>query len=197
MASENTDDLVVDGKSEVTIKHSRNKLLLETLYFIFWVAIGCFSIVIGVLTLNQSLAFRIIFMVLGVGFVLLFLVPYISILFTRLVLTEKEIRLRNYFKWETLAWDNLATLQLERRGNSLTKSEGSIRSILVEFIPKDDSESLVYPLFRYKSDEADNIVTVIKSYFEKNQGVALNEKIISSKKDLVEEKPAEESIVEE
>jgi hypothetical protein len=193
MASEHTDELVIDGKKEITIKHSRNKILLETLYFIFWVAIGCLSIVVGIITLNQSLVFRIIFMVLGVGFVILFMVPFLSVLLNRLVLSEKEIRIRHYFKWESIAWNNLATLQLERRGNSITKSEESIRITLVEFIPNDDSDSLIYPLFRYKSKEAVEIVQVIKSYFEKNQGVALNEKIISSKKDLEEEKPAEES----
>ena len=64
MAADTETNLDIDGKKEITIKHSRNKILLETLYFVFWVAIGCLSIVVGILTLNQSLAFRIIFMIL-------------------------------------------------------------------------------------------------------------------------------------
>ncbi|MHA1354974.1 MAG: hypothetical protein ACTSR1_07375 [Candidatus Heimdallarchaeota archaeon] len=61
MSEETLDELIIDGKSKVTINHSKNKILLETLYFVFWVAIGIFSIVVGSLALNQSLAFRITF----------------------------------------------------------------------------------------------------------------------------------------
>ncbi|MHA1842364.1 MAG: hypothetical protein ACTSYW_10360 [Candidatus Heimdallarchaeota archaeon] len=200
MSEETLDELIIDGKSKVTINHSKNKILLETLYFVFWVAIGIFSIVVGSLALNQSLAFRIIFMVLGVGFVLLFLVPFLSVLLNKLILTESEIRVRDYFKWETLAWSNLATLQIERRKQATAKSDKDTgRMTLMEFVPKDDSGSILFPLFRYKSDEADKIIDIIKEYFQINQGVALNEKIISSKKDLEDEEEVDdsESTVEE
>ncbi|MHA1434946.1 MAG: hypothetical protein ACTSO7_13980 [Candidatus Heimdallarchaeota archaeon] len=188
MSTNETDDPIIDGKKEITINHSRNKILLETLYFVFWVAIGCLSVVVGATTQNQSLAFRIIFMVLGIGFMLLFLVPFLSVILNKLILTEKEIRIRNYFRWETIAWSNLATLQLERRTPSAVRSNSdNSRTTLVEFVPEDDSETLIFPLFRYKSEEADQIVSIIKEYFEKNQGVALNERIVTSKKDLEEE----------
>ena len=188
----NDDNLMIDGKKEITISHSRSKILLETLYFLFWITVGCLSIVIGVLTVNQSLVFRIIFMVLGVGFVLLFLVPFLSVLLNKLILTETEIRVRNYFKWETLAWSNLATLQLERRSQTTSRNDDASRTTLVEFVPEDDSESLIFPLFRYKTDEADNIVEIIKEYFQENQGVTLNERIVSSKKNLEEDEKEEE-----
>lgn len=195
MSTNINEEQIIDGKNEVTIKHSQSKILMETLYFIFWIAVGCLSIVVGVLTVNQSLAFRIIFMVLGVGFVLLFLVPFLSVLLNKLILTETEIHVRNYFKWETLAWSNLSLIQLERRSQPLTKINDIPKTTLVEFVPKDDTVPLLFPLFRYKAEEAEQIVDIIKEYFQKNQGVALNEKIISSKKDLEveEEEPSEES----
>jgi len=184
MSTNTNEEQIIDGKNEVTIKHSQSKILMETLYFIFWIAVGCLSIVVGALTVNQSLAFRIIFMVLGVGFVLLFLVPFLSVLLNKLILTETEIRVRNYFKWETLAWSNLSLIQLERRSQSLTQTDDIPKTTLVEFVPEDDTVPLLFPLFRYKAEEAEQIVDIIKEYFQKNQGIALNEKIIKSKKDL-------------
>jgi len=88
-----------------------------------FLAVGTIAIVFGAVFNDQSLFFRITLIIFGSVVLLIYLESFVSIMMCTIVLSSEGIRLRSYFRWDELKWDEISSIELERKNARLTKGE--------------------------------------------------------------------------
>ena len=178
MSTVKENEMIIDGKSEMIITHSKNRILIELLFFIFWAAIGTALIVVGSILVEESLGLRIPSIVIGSLIIIIFFESFLARLTNKIILKEDEIKTRIFFSWESLPWSEIQTIEVEKRSPDILNSRKPPRITILKFFA-DGEEALIYPMFRFIPSEAENIIDLIKAYFKANRGIELNEKIIN------------------
>lgn len=178
MVTVDKNEIIVDGKSEMIITHSKKRILIELLFFLFWAAIGIALIVFGSLLISESLGLRIPIIVIGSLILIIFFESFLAKLTNRIILNQEEIKTRVFIRWFSLAWSEIDTIEIEKRASSVMKRDRSPRTIMMKFTSNGEYR-ILYPLFRFVADEAENIVVLIKEYYKANRGIELNEKAVN------------------
>ena len=178
MSTVKENEIIIDGKSEMIIAHSKNRILIELLFFIFWAAIGTALIVVGSILVEESLGLRIPSIVIGSLIIIIFFESFLARLTNKIILKEDEIKTRIFFSWESLPWSEIQTIEVEKRSPDILNSRKPPRITILKFFA-DGEEALVYPMFRFNPSEAEKIIDLIKAYFKANRGIELNEKIVN------------------
>lgn len=179
-------EIIVDGQSELIITHSKKRILIEIAFFLFWAAIGITLIVFGSRLVGFSeLGLGIPMIIIGIFFVIVFFESFLAKLTNKIILNQKGIKTRIFIKWYSLSWIEIDAFEIEKRASSVMRSNWSSRITIMKII-SNSGDQILYPLFRFTVDEAENIVILIKDYFKANRGIELNEKIIkfSGKKEF-------------
>ncbi len=160
------------------IRHSRKRRLTEFVFLLMFLAVGTIAIVFGAVFNDQSLFFRITLIIFGSVVLLIYLESFVSIMMCTMVLSSEGIRLRSYFSWDELKWDEISSIELERKNARLTKGEKISKFTILELITEDE-KSILFALFRFRVKETEHIVELIKASFSESQGKELN--IVESK----------------
>ncbi|HUU76973.1 MAG TPA: hypothetical protein VMX55_01420 [candidate division Zixibacteria bacterium] len=175
--------IIIDGKSEIIITHSKKKKINDILLFILWTLIGSFFIVVGILLKNQSLFLRILSIIVGSILIISFFESFLVKLTNKIILNPVEIRMRNFFRWNALSWDKVSSIELDTKSSTTRKNEIRKRITIMKINGLDD-EYILYPLFKFTANEADNIVDLIKGYYKIIRNIDLDEIIIGSEKEI-------------
>lgn len=175
--------IIIDGKSEIIITHSKKKKINDILLFILWTLIGSFFIVVGILLKNQSLFLRILSIIVGSILIISFFESFLVKLTNKIILNPVEIRMRNFFRWNALSWDKVSSIELDTKSSTTRKNEIRKRITIMKINGLDD-EYILYPLFKFAANEADNIVDLIKGYYKIIRNIDLDEIIIGSEKEI-------------
>ncbi|MHA1211578.1 MAG: hypothetical protein ACTSSH_03865 [Candidatus Heimdallarchaeota archaeon] len=163
--------IMTESDGTKTFKHSQKRRLLELIFLMIFMVIGIATIVIGAIFTNQGLFFRIALIVLGVIIGLSYLESFISIYTQKISIDINGIYLTSYFRSYNASWKTIASIELETRKLRITREEEDkdTRYTTLELILKDD-ERHVYPLYRFRANEASLIVDEIKNMFQQASG---------------------------
>ncbi|MEA2071295.1 MAG: hypothetical protein U9O98_08395 [Asgard group archaeon] len=165
---------IIDGQSKYVLTHTKKSKIKESLIFIFWFFVGAAAIVLGALLSSQSWFLRIIIMLLGVSFIFIFGESFFSKISNKIILTKDSIKTRNYIFWEEILWKNVSSIQVEKSKRSLFGADESKRPTILE-ITTEENDAIIYPLYKFPTEEAESIVNIITTYLEENQNVVLKE----------------------
>lgn len=189
------EQIIIDGQSEIIITHSKKKKINDILLFIIWTLIGSFFVVVGILLKNQSIYLRILSIVAGSILIISFFESFLVKLTNKIILNPLEIRMRNIFKWNTMSWDKITSIELDKKSSTTRKNEIRKRITIMKINGLDD-EFILYPLFKFSTHEADNIVELIKGYYNIIRNVDLNEIIIGAEKEITNTTESPEELEE-
>ncbi len=178
MTTIDENEIIVDGKSEMIITHSKKRILIELAFFLFWSAIGTTLIVFGSKFIySAELGLGIPMIVIGSFFVVIFFDSFLSKLTNRIILNQNGIQTRVHIGWSSLSWKEIEALEIEKRASSLMKNDRSSRITILKIVSNNEKQ-IIYPMFRFHAIESENIVSLIKEYFKINRDIELNEKTI-------------------
>ncbi|NHJ04342.1 MAG: hypothetical protein EAX90_05935 [Candidatus Heimdallarchaeota archaeon] len=180
---EEEEQIIIDGQSEMVITHSKKKKINDILLFVIWTLIGSFFIVVGILLTNQSIFLRILSIVAGSILIISFFESFLVKLTNKIILNPVEIRMRNIFRWNTMSWDKITSIELDKKSSTSRNNEIRKRITIIKINGLDD-EFILYPLFKFSANEADNIVELIKGYYNIIRNVDLDEIIIGAEKEI-------------
>jgi hypothetical protein len=178
------------------IQHSRKRRLTEFVFLLMFIAIGTIAIVFGAVFNEQSKFFRITLIIFGSVVFLIYLESFISIMMCKIVISPDELRFRSYFSWKKNKWSEIASIEIEKKKTRTTKGEKITKFTMLEIITTDGISTL-FPLFRFRVQETELIVDLIKESYEENQGKNLSITEISRSKDAEMPKEAEKPITDE
>ncbi len=186
MTSVDKNEITVDGKSEMIITHTKKRILIELVFFLFWGGIGIALIVFGSMLVEISnLGLGIPMIIIGSFIFIIFFESFLSKLTNKIILNKGEIKTRAFIRWFSLSWSEIESFEIEKRASSVLRSNWSSRITIMKIISTSEKQ-ILYPLYRFNAAEAENIVILIKDYFKANRGIELNEKTIkfSGKKEF-------------
>lgn len=167
----------IDEETEVIVTHSKRSKTKELIACIFWSIIGIGFIVIGAILVDESILLRIVAILAGSLLFLIFLESYISKLTNKIIINQEEIKFRRLFKWEKLSWDNVKSIEVEKRSTAFKRNENNQKLIILKLIA-DEENCILFPLHRFDREEADKILDLIKLYYRKHCGSELEENIV-------------------
>ena len=183
----------INGKSEFVFTHSKRKRTVDIIQFVFWALIGLAFIIIGIVLQYQNLFLRITLIVAGTILIFTFLESFIAKFTNKIILNSKTMKMRDIIKWNEIAWENIISIELDRRETKSKDGELKKRVTMMK-INTSDEDYILYPLFKYTAEDSNSIVEMILVYYEQNKGVSLDEKTMGEEKTkerFVEETPEE------
>lgn len=175
------------------IRHSRKRKLTELVFLLMFLAVGTIAIVFGAVFNDQSLFFRITMIIFGSIVLLIYSESFVSIMMCTIALTPEGIRLRSYFRWDEFNWAEITSIELEKKNTRVTRGKKISKFTLMELITKND-ESVLFALFRFRVQETEQIVELIKTSFSESQNKELNIIETESSKEEKEQSKSEKPL---
>ena len=175
------------------ISHSRKRKLTELVFLLMFLAVGTIAIVFGAVFNDQSLFFRITMIIFGSIVLLIYSESFVSIMMCTIALTPEGIRLRSYFRWDEFNWAEITSIELEKKNTRVTRGKKISKFTLMELITKND-ESVLFALFRFRVQETEQIVELIKTSFSESQNKELNIIETESSKEEKEQSKSEKPL---
>ncbi|MHA1587091.1 MAG: hypothetical protein ACTSUW_07085 [Candidatus Heimdallarchaeota archaeon] len=189
MTDKGMNDILETRDNQKIIKHSRKRKLTELIFLLMFLAVGTIAIVFGAVFNDQTLFFRITLIIFGSIVLIIYLESFVSIMMCTIVLSPKEIRFRSYFSWSEFNWDEITSIEIEKKNTRATKGKKISKFTLLELIAEDD-KTVLFALFRFRVKETEQIVELIRASFSESQGKELN--IVESKSSKEEEQNTSE-----
>ncbi|MHA1155969.1 MAG: hypothetical protein ACTSQK_07660 [Candidatus Heimdallarchaeota archaeon] len=189
MTDKGMNDILETRDNQKIIKHSRKRKLTELIFLLMFLAVGTIAIVFGAVFNDQTLFFRITLIIFGSIVLIIYLESFVSIMMCTIVLSPKEIRFRSYFSWSEFNWDEITSIEIEKKNIRATKGKKISKFTLLELIAEDD-KTVLFALFRFRVKETEQIVELIRASFSESQGKELN--IVESKSSKEEEQSTSE-----
>ena len=188
--------ILVTRDNQKIIRHSRKRKLTELVFLLMFLAVGTIAIVFGAVFNDQSLFFRITMIIFGSIVLLIYSESFVSIMMCTIVLTPEEILLRSYFRWDEFNWAEITSIELEKKNTRVTRGKKISKFTLMELITKND-ESVLFALFRFRVQETEQIVELIKTSFSESQNKELNIIETESSKEEKEQSKSEKPLTVE
>jgi len=178
------------------IRHSTKRKITEFVFLLMFLAVGTIAIVFGAVFKDQTLFFRITLIIFGSIVLLIYLESFVSIMTCKIVISPEGIRHRSYFIWSEFKWDEITSIEIEKKNTRVTKGEKISKFTLVKLITEDEKSDL-FALFRFRVKETEQIVEIISSSFTESQGKELNIVESKSSKEEKEQRISEKPITAE
>ncbi|MCK5298063.1 MAG: hypothetical protein KAJ76_04090 [Candidatus Heimdallarchaeota archaeon] len=193
MTEEAMNSILETRDNQKIIRHSRKRKLTELVFLLMFLAVGTIAIVFGAVFNDQSLFFRITMIIFGSIVLLIYSESFVSIMMCTIALTPEGIRLRSYFRWDEFNWAEITSIELEKKNTRVTRGKKISKFTLMELITKND-ESVLFALFRFRVQETEQIVELIKTSFSESQNKELNIIETESSKEEKEQSKSEKPL---
>ncbi len=180
MSDTSSNNFLTERNGEQILKHSTRRRILELVFMLIFLAVGVMAIVFGAIFTDQSNFFRIALIILGCIIALIYLESFISIMLNKIIVSSEGIKLRSFFRWNVVSWVEIESFEAERKGTKPTKEGMDTRYSSMQ-INTVSGEQILFPIFRFRPQEAEIIIAVIKETYKQTQSKRLLEEVVKPK----------------